>query len=217
MPELLALLLRPLGETLLMVAASAAAAAALGFPLGLLLHQIGPGGLAERPGLRRVLDRVVNALRSFPFVILMILLFPLTRLIVGTSIGTLAAVVPLSVAAAPFVARVVESALGGVDRGLVEAATAAGAGRARILLAVLVPEAAPALVSGLTLMAINLVGFSAMAGAIGGGGLGDLALRYGYQRFRADVMAAAVLAILALVEGVQAAGTLWSRRIAARR
>ena len=217
MAELLSLLARPLLETLLIVAASTAAASALGFPLGVLLYALGSGGLCERPLLKRAMDRTVNALRSFPFVILMILLFPLTRLLVGTSIGTAAAVVPLSVAAAPFVARVVESALAGVDRGLVDAATAAGAGRARILLAVLVPEAAPAIVSGLTLAVISLVGCSAMAGAIGGGGLGDLALRYGYQRFRADVMAAAVLAILALVEGIQAAGSMAARRIARKR
>jgi D-methionine transport system permease protein len=217
MPELLSLLARPFGETLLMVAASTAVASALGFPIGVLLCLIGPGGLMERPKLRAVLDRAVNALRSFPFVILMILLFPLSRLVVGTSIGTVAAVVPLSVAAAPFVARIVESALSEVDRGVVEAAVASAASPARIVLCVLVPEAAPALVSGLTLTVINLVGYSAMAGAIGGGGLGDLAVRYGYQRFRADVMAVAVVAILVFVEAVQITGTGLSRRIKAAR
>jgi D-methionine transport system permease protein len=217
MPEILTLLVRPLGETVLMVAASTAAASALGFPLGVLLFLIAPGGLAERPRLRAVLDRVVNSLRSFPFVILMIVLFPLSRLIVGTSIGTVAAIVPLSVAAAPFVARIVESALADVDRGVVEAALAAGASPQRIVLAVLVPEAAPALVAGLTLTVISLVGYSAMAGAIGGGGLGDLAVRYGYQRFRADVMAASVVAILALVEAVQLTGSGLSRRIKSAR
>lgn len=217
MASLLLLLVRPLGETLLMVAASTAVACALGFPLGILLYLIAPGGLAERPRLRVVLDRVVNTLRSFPFVILMILLFPLSRLIVGTSIGTVAAVVPLSVAAAPFVARLVESALAEVERGVIEAAIASGASVPRIVLSVLVPEAAPALISGLTLTVINLVGYSAMAGAIGGGGLGDLAVRYGYQRFRADVMLVAVVAILILVEAVQLSGTGLSRRIKSMR
>lgn len=217
MREILGLLAMPLVETVFMVAASTVAAVILGAPLGLLLYLIAPGGLAERPALRRVLDRVVNALRSFPFVILMILLFPLSRLVVGTSIGTAAAIVPLSIAAAPFVARVVESALAEVDKGVVDAAIASGATRSRIAFAILLPEALPSLVSGLTLTVINLVGYSAMAGAIGGGGLGDLALRYGYQRFRIDVMIAAVLAILVLVEGVQAAGTKIARRIMSMR
>ena len=217
MRELLLLLVRPLGETVAMIAASTAAASLIGFPLGILLCLIGPGGLRERPRLRAVLDRVVNSLRSFPFVILMILLFPLSRFLIGTSIGTAAAIVPLSIAAAPFVARIVESALADVDRGILEAAIASGATPARIMLAILVPEAAPALVSGLTLTVINLVGYSAMAGAIGGGGLGDLAVRYGYQRFRPDVMVAAVAAILVLVEGVQLLGSGLSRRIKASR
>ena len=207
----------PVVETVLMVTASTVAASILGGPLGLALYMIGPGGLAPRPALRQVLDRIVNALRSFPFVILMILLFPLSRLVVGTSIGTAAAIVPLSIAAAPFVARVVESALAEVDSGVVDAAIASGATRSRIAFAVLLPEALPSLVSGLTLTVINLVGYSAMAGAIGGGGLGDLALRYGYQRFRIDVMLAAVLAILILVELVQYAGTSLSRKIMSMR
>jgi D-methionine transport system permease protein len=217
MRELLLLLVKPLGETLLMVGASTVAASILGFPLGILLYLIAPGGLSERPRLRLVLDRIVNALRSFPFIILMIILFPLTRLIVGTSIGTVATVVPLAIAAAPLVARIVESALAEVDRGIVEAALASGATKARIVFAVLVPEAAPSLVSGLTLTVINLVGYSAMAGAIGGGGLGDLAQRYGYQRFRMDVMAEAVVVILLLVEGVQLAGTRIARDMKTRR
>ncbi|MFZ2634901.1 MAG: methionine ABC transporter permease [Rectinemataceae bacterium] len=213
MNEILRLLARPLGETLFMVLISTVAATIMGAPLGLALHFMGPGGLAERPTLRRVLDRIVNTFRSFPFVILMILLFPLSRALVGTSIGTLAAVVPLSIAAAPFVARVVETALAEVDRGVVDAALASGASRARIALAVLIPEALPSLISGLTLTVINLIGYSAMAGAIGGGGLGDLAVRYGYQRFRTDVMIASVLAILVLVEGIQATGGIIVRRI----
>lgn len=217
MPELLDLLLAPTLETILMVSAATLAAALLGAPVGLLLYLIAPGGLSPRPALRRVLDRLINALRSFPFIILMIVLFPLSRLLVGTSIGTAAAVVPLAIAAAPFVARVVESALSEIDRGVVDAAVASGATKARIAFAVLLPEALPALVSGLALTVINLIGYSAMAGAIGGGGLGDLAVRYGYQRFRTDVMIAAVLVILVLVEGTQAAGNAVVRRIKSMR
>ncbi len=217
MRDLLLLLARPLGETLLMVFFSTLAATAMGGPLGMVLYFMGPGGLAEKPALRRVLDRVVNALRSFPFVILMILLFPLSRAIVGTSIGTVAAIVPLSIAAAPFVARIVETSLSGIDRGVIDAAIASGASRSRIAMAILIPEALPSLVSGITLTIINLIGYSAMAGAIGGGGLGDLAVRYGYQRFRTDVMIASVLAILVLVEGIQAAGALIVRNIAGKR
>ncbi len=217
MRELLELIAGPTVETLAMVSAAALAASALGAPVGLLLYLIAPGGLAERPALRRVLDRLINALRSFPFIILMIMLFPLSRLVVGTSIGTAAAVVPLAIAAAPFVARVVESSLAGVDRGVVDAAVAAGATKARIAFGVLLPEALPSLVSGLALTVINLIGYSAMAGAIGGGGLGDLAVRYGYHRFRLDVMAASVVVILILVEGVQAAGDRISRRIMSMR
>lgn len=200
-----------------MVFFSTLAATAMGGPLGMVLYFMGPGGLAEKPALRRVLDRVVNALRSFPFVILMILLFPLSRAIVGTSIGTVAAIVPLSIAAAPFVARIVETSLSGIDRGVIDAAIASGASRSRIAMAILIPEALPSLVSGITLTIINLIGYSAMAGAIGGGGLGDLAVRYGYQRFRTDVMIASVLAILVLVEGIQAAGALIVRNIAGKR
>jgi D-methionine transport system permease protein len=217
MRDLLLLLVKPFGETLLMVGASTVVASVLGFPLGVLLYLIAPGSLSERPRLRLVLDRVVNVLRSFPFIILMILLFPLSRILVGTSIGTVATVVPLAIAAAPFVARLVEAALAEVDRGVVEAALTSGATKARIVFAVLVPEAAPSLVSGLTLTIINLVGYSAMAGAIGGGGLGDLAVRYGYQRFRMDVMAAAVIVIIILVEGVQLVGTHIARSMQTRR
>lgn len=217
MLELLDLLIRPTIETVAMVAASTLAAVLLGAPVGLLLYLIAPGGLSERPTLRRVLDRAINALRSFPFIILMIMLFPLSRILVGTSIGTAAAIVPLAIAAAPFVARIVESALAEIDRGVVDAAVSAGATKARIAFAILLPEALPSLVSGLSLTVINLIGYSAMAGAIGGGGLGDLAVRFGYHRFRIDVMIAAVLVILVLVEGAQAAGNAAVRRIKSMR
>ena len=164
-----------------------------------------------------MLGRIVNVLRSFPFIILMILLIPLSRLIVGTSIGTKATIVPLSIAAAPFVARIIESALKEVDPGVVQAAKAMGSTNWQIILKVLIPEAMPSLVSGVTLTIINLIGYSAMAGAIGGGGLGDLAIRYGYQRFRPSYMVAAVLVILILVEVIQIIGNRLSAKLLASR
>ncbi len=196
-------------ETLQMVFFSTLFSLILGLPLGVLLCVTSSeqqGGIIPRPILNNVLGRIVNVLRSFPFIILMILLFPLSRLILGTSIGTTAAIVPLSIAAAPFVARVIESALKEVDPGVVQAAKSMGSTNYQIIVKVLIPEALPALVSGLILTIINLIGYSAMAGAIGGGGLGDLAIRYGFQRFRADVMFVAVIVILLLVEIVQVLG-----------
>ena len=170
-----------------------------------------------RPVLHQLIDRVVNILRSFPFIILMILLFPFSRLIIGTSIGTAATVVPLSIAAAPFVARVIENALLEIDRGVIQAALAMGSSTMEIIFKVMIPEALPPLVAGITLTIINLIGYSAMAGAIGGGGLGDLAIRYGYQRFRSDIMLAAVIVILVMVELIQFIGTRISTALAKRR
>ena len=170
-----------------------------------------------RPVLHQLIDRVVNVLRSFPFIILMILLFPFSRLIIGTSIGTAATVVPLSIAAAPFVARVIENALLEIDRGVIQAALAMGSSTREIIFKVMIPEALPPLVAGITLTIINLIGYSAMAGAIGGGGLGDLAIRYGYQRFRSDIMLAAVIVILVMVELIQFIGTRISTALAKRR
>jgi D-methionine transport system permease protein len=160
---------------------------------------------------------MVNLFRSLPFIILMILLIPLSRLIIRTSIGPTAVIIPLSIAAAPFVARIVESALSEVDPGVLTAAQAMGSTNFQIIRKVLIPEALPALISGLALTIINLIGYSAMAGAIGGGGLGDLAIRYGYYRFRMDVTIAAVIVILMLVEVVQWAGTAISRSLLSHR
>lgn len=207
-------------ETLAMVFASTLFSLILGLPLGILLCITGPeaqGGIIPKPLLNNVLGRVVNILRSFPFIILMILLFPLSRIIVGTSIGTTATIVPLSIAAAPFVARIIETAVKEVDPGVIQAARAMGSTTMQIILKVLIPEAMPSLVSGITLTIINLIGYSAMAGAIGGGGLGDLAIRYGYQRFRPDVMLVSVIVILVLVEVVQVVGNKISARMMARR
>ena len=198
------LVLDATGQTLVMVLVSTFFSLVLGLPLGILLCVTDPaGGIMPRRILYQVLTRIVNALRSFPFIILMILLFPLSRFIIGTSIGTAATIVPLSIAAAPFVARIIETALKEVDPGVVQAARAMGSTNFQIIVKVLLPEALPSLVSGVTLTIINLIGYSAMAGAIGGGGLGDLAIRYGYQRFRPEVMVAAVVIILLLVEVLQ--------------
>ncbi len=208
---------RPTLETIYMTLSSTLLASLLGFPLGVLLRVTDADGIAPRRLLNATLSRTVNLLRSFPFIILMILVFPLSRILVGTSIGTTAAIVPLSIAAAPFVARVVESALKEVDPGVVLAARSMGSTARQIVFKVLVPEALPSLVAGLSLTIINLIAYSAMAGAIGGGGLGDLAIRYGYQRFRTDVMIAAVAVIVILVESVQLALTALSRRLLAAR
>jgi D-methionine transport system permease protein len=217
---LFTLVLNATVETLIMVFASTFFSLIMGLPLGILLCVTGPveqGGIVPKPLLNNVLGRIVNVLRSFPFIILMILLFPLSRLIVGTSIGTGATIVPLSIAAAPFVARIIESAVKEVDPGVIQAARAMGSTTSQIILKVLIPEAMPALASGVTLTIINLIGYSAMAGAIGGGGLGDLAIRYGYQRFRADIMFVSVIVILILVEVVQVIGNKISSRMMARR
>ena len=205
-------------QTAVMVVFSTLFSLLLGFPLGILLCTSDPqSGIRPRPALYQILTRIVNALRSFPFIILMIVLFPLSRVIVGTSIGTKATIVPLSIAAAPFVARIIESALKEVDRGVVQAARAMGSTTMQIIFKVLIPEALPSLIDGVTLTVINVIGYSAMAGAIGGGGLGDLAIRYGYQRFRSEIMAIAVIVILLMVELIQMLGTALSHKVAATR
>lgn len=205
-------------QTLSMVFFSTVFSLILGLPLGILLCVTDPvTGIMPKPVLYQVLTRIVNVLRSFPFIILMILLFPLSRIIVGTSIGTTATIVPLSIAAAPFVARVIESALKEVDPGVVQASRAMGSTNFQIITKVLLPEAMPSLVSGITLTIINLIGYSAMAGAIGGGGLGDLAIRYGYQRFRTDIMIVSVVVILVLVEVIQVIGTKISSHLMSKR
>ena len=205
-------------QTAVMVVFSTLFSLLLGLPLGILLCTSDPqSGIRPRPALYQILTRVVNALRSFPFIILMIVLFPLSRVLVGTSIGTKATIVPLSIAAAPFVARIIESALKEVDRGVVQAARAMGSTTMQIIFKVLIPEALPSLIDGVTLTVINVIGYSAMAGAVGGGGLGDLAIRYGYQRFRSEIMAIAVIVILLMVELIQMLGTALSHKVAATR
>lgn len=212
-PEMLELLLVSLGETLLMVGVAGGAAVVFGVPLGVLLSVTAPGGLLERRAFNRALGAVVNAFRSTPFIILMVALIPFTRWLVGTSIGTVAAIVPLAIAAIPFVGRITENSLREVPYGLIEAAQAMGATPAQVVRKVLLPEALPSIVGGLTITLVSLVGFSAMAGAVGGGGLGDLGIRYGYQRFMPDVMALVVAVLIALVYAIQAGGDRLARRV----
>jgi len=207
------LLLDALWETLLMVGFSAGIAGLVGIPTGVVLIVTDKGHILQNRAVNRILGSIVNTGRSIPFIILLVAIIPLTRLIVGTSIGTSAAIVPLTLAAIPFVARVSETALREVDPGLIEAAQAMGATPLQIVTKVLLPEALPGLVAGLTITVVSLIGFSAMAGAVGGGGLGDLGIRYGYQRFLPDVMLAVVVVLIVLVQGMQSIGDGLARRL----
>ncbi|QQY78873.1 D-methionine transport system permease protein [Keratinibaculum paraultunense] len=200
------LIIPSLLETLYMVFFSTIFSLALGFPLGILLVITEKDGIWEKPAFYKILDGIINVLRSFPFLILMILLFPLSRIIVGKTIGTTATIVPLSIAAAPFVARVIESSLKEVDKGVIELSLSMGATVPQIIFKVLIPEAMPSLILGITLTIINIIGYSAMAGAIGGGGLGDLAIRYGLYGFKTDIMITSVVVIILLVQGIQFLG-----------
>jgi D-methionine transport system permease protein len=215
-PQLLELFATSLWETVVMVGLSGLDGTLLGLPLGVYLHLSSPGGVLENTSVNRVVGTVVNAVRSTPFIILLVAIIPFTRLVTGSSIGTAAAVVPLTVAAAPFIARLIETALREVDHGLVEAALAMGATTRQIVFKVLLPEALPGIVAALTISLISLTGYSAMAGAIGGGGLGDLGIRYGYQRFLPEVMLAVVLVLIVFVQVVQSAGDAIVRRISHR-
>ncbi|MDL4775106.1 MULTISPECIES: methionine ABC transporter permease [Thermomonosporaceae] len=200
-------------ETLQMTVWAAALTALGGLVLGVLLVATGRGGLLPVAPLNRVLAAIVNVGRSLPFIILMVAILPFTRALTGTTIGTAAAIVPLTVAAVPFYARLVETALREVDPGVIDAARAMGASRWQISRKVLLREAAPGLVAGLTITVVAIVGYSAMAGAIGGGGLGDLAVRYGYQRFETGVMVATVVLLVVVVQLVQTLGDLLVRRL----
>jgi D-methionine transport system permease protein len=202
-----------LGETVTMVGFSGLLSLALGLPLGLVLVITDRGGIWRQATLNRLLGALINAFRSTPFIILLIALIPVTRLLVGTSIGTAAAVVPLTIAAVPYYARVAEMSLREVDPGLIEAMRALGASRWQIVREALVPEALPGLISGFTVTLITLVGASAMAGAVGAGGLGDVAIRYGYQRFETDVMVGVIVVLIVLVSAIQLAGDFVVRRV----
>lgn len=202
------------GETLYMVGVATVLTVLLGVPLGVLLTVTAPGALAPHPTVNRLLGLVVNLGRSLPFIILLVLVAPVTRGIVGTTIGSTATIVPLTIGAVPFLARLVETSLREVAHGKVEATLAMGARRRDVVRTVLLPEALPSLVAGITVTVVALISYSAMAGAIGGGGLGDFAIRYGYQQFRTDITLATVVLLLLVVQLLQWAGDRWARRLA---
>jgi D-methionine transport system permease protein len=202
-PIMFDLLLRSLWETILMTGASGLISLVFGLPLGLALVLTNKGGIAENAWINGILGAIINGFRSVPFIILLVALIPVTRLIVGTALGTWAAIVPLAIAATPYYARIAEVSLREVDRGLIDAVRAMGGNRWTIIREVLVPEALPGIVAGFTVTLVTLIGASAMAGAIGAGGLGDLAIRYGYQRFETTVMVAVVAVLIVLVCGIQ--------------
>lgn len=206
-------LLGSLGETLVMTAVSGAISFAVGLPLGLVLVGTAPGGFWENRWVNGSVGAIVNGFRSLPFIILLVAVIPLTRILVGTSIGTAAAIVPLSISGIPYFGRVSEVALREVDRGLIEAVRAMGGGNWTIIREALVPEALPSLIAGFTVTLVLLVGASAMAGAVGAGGLGDLAIRYGYQRFETSVMIAVIVVLIALVALIQAGGDRLARSV----
>lgn len=200
-------------ETLYMVSLSTLFSGILGFAIAIVMILTGANGLRPNRGLYAAIDLMVNLLRSFPFIILMIAIIPLTRLIVGTSIGSTASIVPLTIAATPFVARLMEGSLLEVDPGVVEAARSFGAGDMQIVFGVMIKEALPSIILNWAVVAINLLGYSAMAGAIGGGGLGDLAIKYGYNRFQTDVMIYSVIILIVIVQIIQSAGNKLYERI----
>ncbi len=211
--NLINMLMEATWQTLYMVAISTLLGAVGGLPIGVFLACSQKGELLSAPAVNKVLGVVVNATRSVPFIILVVAIIPFTRLVAGTSIGTTAAIVPLTIAAIPFIARLVENAIREVDSGLIEAARAMGATPLQIIRKVLIPEALPGITLGLTLAVVSLIGYSAMVGAVGGEGLGDLGIRYGYQRFMPDVMAMVVVILIVLVQLVQTIGEWISRRV----
>ncbi len=199
-------------DTIYMVAVAGLIGSLIGLPIGIFLATSGKGELFPAPTLNRIVGLIVNATRSTPFIILVVAIIPFTRLLTGTSIGTKAAIVPLTIATIPFVARLVEAAIREIDKGLIEAARAMGATPMQIVFKVLLAEARPALTLALTMTAVSLISYSAMVGAVGGGGLGDLGIRYGYQRFMPDVMLVVVIVLIVLVQLVQSAGDGLARR-----
>jgi D-methionine transport system permease protein len=199
-------------DTLYMTLASAFIAYLFGLPLGVALVVTADSGLRPRPAFNRILGTAVNIVRSVPFIILLIAVIPFTRLVVGTSIGSTASIVPLALGAIPFIARMVESSLKELDSGAIEAAQSMGASLRQIIARVMLPECLPSLVLGATITVITLIGYSAMAGTVGGGGLGDIAIRYGYYRYQNDLMVVTILLLLVIVQGVQSLGNLLSRK-----
>lgn len=195
-------------DTIYMTFISTFLAFIIGLILAIILVLTKQNGLMPNRVVYSSLDLIVNVLRSFPFIILIIVLFPLTKIIVGTSIGTSAAIVPLTIGSAPFIARLIENAMNEVDYGIIEAALSFGANKSQIIFRVILPEALPSIINAITLTLIVIVGFTAMAGTVGGGGLGDVAMRYGFQRFRPDIMAYTVIILIVLVQVIQMIGNL---------
>lgn len=210
--EIIKLMLQGIEETFYMVAVATVIAGIIGIPLGVTLVTTSKGHILQNLFINRILGTIVNIIRSVPFIILMVAIIPLTRLIAGTSIGTAAACVPLTIVAIPFLSRLVEMSIRDVDYGLVEAAESMGATPFQIIRKVLLPEALPTIINNVTVLIVNLIGASAMAGAIGGGGLGDIAIRYGYQRFRPDVMLATIIILIVVVNLIQYGGDLASHK-----
>lgn len=210
--DLWELILPSLLETTYMVLLSTFFSVIMGLILGIILVITDKGHILEKPRLNKVLGSIINVMRSIPFIILIIAIFPLSRLLVGTTIGSTAVIVPLSIAAAPFVARVIEASLKEVSWGVIEASLSVGANIPQIIFKVMIPEALPSLILGVTLTIINILGYSAMAGALGGGGLGDLAIRYGYLRFQTDVLIATIVVLIVIVELVQLTGNLLAKK-----
>lgn len=211
--QIINLLIQGLGETLQMTVISTIVSMIVGIPLGVILVITGKGHIMENKAVNATLGSVVNALRSIPFIILMVAIIPLTRIIAGSSIGTTAACVPLTIAAIPFLARLVETSIREINNGVIEAAQAMGASPMQIIRKVLLPEALPTIIDNITVLVVNLISYSAMAGAIGGGGLGDIAIRYGYQRFQGDVMLATIVILIVLVQLIQSCGDFLSRKV----
>ena len=211
--QIINLLLQGFLETVQMTVISTVVAVLLGVPLGVILVITSRGHIMQNEVVNKVLGAIVNATRSIPFIILMVAIIPFTRLVAGTSIGTTAACVPLTLAAIPFLARLVETAIKEVNGGVIEAAQSMGATPLQIIWKVLLPEALPTLIDNITVLIVNLISYSAMAGAIGGGGLGDIAIRYGYQRFQGDVMLATIIILIVLVQVIQSVGDYLSRKV----
>ena len=211
--KIIDIMIQAVGQTVYMVFFSTLFASILGFILGIVVTVTSPKGLKPNKIIYNALDLIINVLRSFPFIILMVFIIPLTRAIVGTSIGKEAAIVPLTFAAAPFVARIIESSLREVDKGVIEAAKSFGASDFQIIFKVMLKEAVPSIVSGLTLTIISIIWYSAMAGTVGGGGLGYLAVSYGYQRFQKDVMIITVIILIIIVQALQMLGNYLYKKL----
>lgn len=213
MDRLISIIGPAIPQTLIMVFASTFIAIVLGLPLGVILTITRKDGLCQNLKIYSVLDKIINILRSFPFIILVIVVFPLSRILVGKAYGTAAMIIPLSISAAPFVARLMEGYFNQIDKGIIEAAKSVGSTNMQIITRVLIPEAMPMIVNGITMTLINVVGYSAMAGAIGGGGLGDIAIRYGYQMRDEVVLWSTVVLIILIVQIVQVIGNRIEKKI----